>query len=51
VFGGRYVILDSLAGDELEAMQSMLFNDKAEIVNSACKSLLISKLDKFIVAS
>jgi hypothetical protein len=30
VLGGRYVILDSLADDELEAMQSMQLNDEAK---------------------
>ena len=49
--GGGYVLLDSLADDELEAMQSMLLNDEAEIVNSASKPFLIAKLDKFINAS
>ncbi len=50
VLGGDYVLLDSLTDDELEAIQSMLFNDEAEIVNSACKPFLIAKLDKFIIA-
>jgi hypothetical protein len=28
----------------------MLFNDEAEIVNSACKPFLVAKLDKIIIA-
>ena len=51
VLGGSYVLLDSLTEDELVAMQSMLFNDEAEIVNSACKPFLVAKLDKIIIAS
>ena len=51
VLGGGYVLLDSLTEDELVAMQSMLFNDEAEIVNSACKPFLVAKLDKIIIAS
>ena len=50
VLGGGYVLLDSLTEDELVAMQSMLFNDEAEIVNSACKPFLVAKLDKIIIA-
>lgn len=49
VLGGAYVLLDSLTEDELEAMQSMLFNDEAEIVNSACKPFLVAKLEKIII--
>jgi hypothetical protein len=33
VLGGAYILLDTLTEDELVAMQSMLFNDEAEIVN------------------
>ena len=50
VFGGGYILLDTLTEDELVAMQSMLFNDEAEIVNSACKPFLVAKLDKIIIA-
>jgi hypothetical protein len=49
VLGGAYVLLDSLTDEELEAMQSMLFNDEAEIVNSACKPFLVAKLEKIII--
>ena len=50
VLGGAYILLDTLTEDELVAMQSMLFNDEAEIVNSACKPFLMAKLDKIIIS-
>ena len=50
VLGGAYVLLDSLSEDELEAMQSMIFNNEAEIINSACKPFLVAKLDKIIIS-
>jgi len=50
VLGGGYILLDTLTEEELVAMQSMLFNDEAEIVNSACKPFLVAKLDKIIIA-
>ena len=50
VLGGGYILLDTLTRDELVAMQSMLFNDEAEIVNSACKPFLVAKLDKIIIS-
>ena len=50
VLGGGYLLLDTLTKDELVAMQSMLFNDEAEIVNSACKPFLVAKLDKIIIS-
>ncbi len=49
VLGGGYVLLDSLTEDELVAMQSRLFNDEAEIANSACKPFLVAKR-KIIIA-
>ena len=49
VLGGGYILLDTLTEEELVAMQSMLFNDEAEIVNSACKPFLVAKLDKIII--
>ena len=50
VLGGGYILLDTLTQDELVAMQSMLFNDEAEIINSACKPFLVAKLDKIIIS-
>jgi len=50
VLGGAYILLDTLTEAELAAMQTMLFNDEAEIVNSACKPFLVAKLDKIIIA-
>ena len=50
VLGGGYILLDTLTKDELVAMQSMLFSNEAEIVNSACKPFLVAKIDKIIIA-
>jgi hypothetical protein len=50
VLGGGYILLDTLTENELVAMQSMLFNDEAEIINSACKPFLVAKLDKIIIS-
>jgi len=50
VHGGGYILLDTLTEDELVAMQSLLFNQEAEIVNSACKPFLVARLDKFIIS-
>jgi len=50
VLGGGYILLDTLTEDDLVAMQSMLFNDEAEIINSACKPFLVAKLDKIIIS-
>ena len=49
VLGGGYILLDTLTKDELVAMQSMLFSNEAEIVNSACKPFLVAKR-KIIIA-
>jgi len=46
VLGGGYILLDTLSKDELVAMQSLLFSNEAEIINSACKPFLVAKLDK-----
>ena len=50
VLGGGYILLDTLTENELVAMQSMLFNNEAEIANSACKPFLVAKLDKIIIS-
>ncbi len=49
VLGGSYLLLDSLSDEELVAMQSLLLNGEAEIVNSACKPFLVAKLDRVIL--
>jgi hypothetical protein len=51
VLGGGYILLDTQNDDELVAMQSLLFNDEAEIVNSACKPFLVAKLDRVIIST
>ena len=50
VLGGSYVLLDSMAADELVAAQSLIFKGEAEIVLSACKPFLVAKLDRVIIA-
>lgn len=50
VLGGSNVLFDTLTADELVAAQSMIFNDEAEIVLSACKPFLVAKLDRVIIA-
>ena len=49
VKGGAYLLLDSLSDQELVAMQTLLLNGEAEIVNSACKPFLVAKLDHVIL--
>jgi len=49
VRGGAYLLLDSLSDEELVAMQSLLLNGEAEIINSACKPFLVAKLEHVIL--
>lgn len=49
ILGGGSLLLDQLDDDELAAMQKMLFDGEAEIINSACKPYLIAKLDRNII--
>ena len=46
IYGGGRLLLDSLSKEELEALQPLLFDDEAEIVNEACKPYVIRKLPK-----
>lgn len=50
VLGGSYVLLDSMAADELVAAQDLIFKGEAEIVLSACKPFLVAKMDRIIIA-
>ena len=45
ILGGGSLLLDQMSEAELVAMQEMLFQGEAEIINSACKPYLIAKLD------
>ena len=47
--GGAVVQLDTLDDAELAAMQALLFNDEAEIINSACKPFLAAKTDRLLL--
>ena len=49
VRGGAMIQLDTLDEAELAAMQALLFNDEAEIVNSACKPFLKAKTDRVLL--
>ena len=49
VLGGAGIQLDTLSDAELRAMQTMLFNDEAEIINSACKPFLVAKSERFLL--
>ena len=43
--GGSNILLDTLTEGDLVAMQTMLFNDEAEIISAACKPFLVAKHD------
>jgi hypothetical protein len=42
VLGGAYILLDTLTEDELVAMQSMLFNDEADLIGRHCQAPVLS---------
>lgn len=44
IFGGARLLLDSLSDDELVALQPLLLEGEAEIINEACKPYVIRKL-------
>ena len=46
ILGGGSLLLDQMSDAELVAMQEMLFQGEAEIVNSACRPYLIARLDR-----
>jgi len=48
--GGSGLLIDSLTGEELVAMQALIFKGEAEIVSSACKPFLIAKLERTIIS-
>jgi len=45
VLGGSHILLDTLTEGDLAAMQTMLFNDEAEIISAACKPFVVAKRD------
>ena len=47
IFGGSRLLLDALSEDELVALQPLLLNGEAEIVNEACKPYVIRKLPRW----
>ena len=50
VLGGSQVLLDSMNADELAAAQELIFKGEAEIVSSACRPFLTTKLDRVIIS-
>ena len=42
--GGARLLLDSLSDEELTAVQALLLQNKAEIINEACKPYVIRVL-------
>ena len=49
IFGGSRLSLSSLSEKELEALQSLLLSNEAEIINEACKPHVIRKLPRYRV--
>ncbi len=49
ILGGGSLLLDQLDAAELEAMQQMLFDGEAEIINSACRPYPVKKIDRTII--
>ena len=47
ICGGSRILLDSLSRDELTALQPMLVEGEAEIIDEACKPYVIRKLPRW----
>ena len=47
IYGGARLLLDSLSDEELAALQPLLFDGKAEIINEACKPYVVRSLPKW----
>ena len=47
LFSGARLLLDDLTDDELAALQPMLTDGEAEIINEACKPYVIRKLPRW----
>ena len=44
VLGGGRLLLDALSRDDLAALQPMLLNGEAEIINEGCRPYVVRKL-------
>ena len=42
--GGARLLLDSLSNEELTAVQALIFEGEAEIINEACKPFVVRVL-------
>ena len=47
IYGGARLLLDSLSDEELAALQPLLFDGEAEIINEACKPYVVRSLPKW----
>ena len=46
IFSGSRLLLDGLSKTELEALQPMLLQGEAEIINEACRPYVVRKLPR-----
>lgn len=47
IFGGARLSLDGLSKEELEALQPLLLQGDAEIINEACRPYVVRKLPRW----
>ena len=47
IYGGARLLLDSLSDEELAAVQPLLLEGEAEIINEACKPYVVRSLPKW----
>ena len=47
IYGGARLLLDSLSDEELVALQPLLIEGEAEIINEACKPYVVRSLPKW----
>ncbi len=47
--GGSMLLVEDLDDNELAAMNDLLLEGRAEIINSACRPYLTAKLDRTII--
>ncbi len=47
IYGGARLLLDSLSVEELAAVQPLLLEGEAEIINEACKPYVVRTLPKW----
>lgn len=47
VFGGARLLLDRLSKSDLEALQPLLLQGEAEIINETCRPYVVRKLPRW----